>query len=70
LQQYEDGSMKFDINDGAKIVGKGTIKISNNKIKSEEVLFMVGIKHNLLSVSSIYDRGHDMIFKKWGYEIR
>jgi len=62
--------VKFKNNDGAKIVGKGTVKISNNKINSEEVLFMVGIKHNLLSVSQICDRGHGMIFKKAGCEMR
>lgn len=62
--------MKFNNNDGAKIVGKGTVKISNDKIKLEEVLFVVGLKHNLLSVSQFCDRGHDMIFKKRGCEIR
>ena len=51
LQKYEGGSMKFDNNDGAKIIGKGSIKISEGKIKSEEVLYVDGLKHNLLSVS-------------------
>lgn len=64
LQQYEGGLVKFSNNDGAKIIGKGMVKISNGKIKSEEVLFVVGLKHNLLSISQICDKGHDMIFKK------
>lgn len=62
--------IKLGNNDGAKIVGRGTIKINNDKIKLEEVLFVVGLKHNLLSVSQIYDSIHDMIFKKKGCEIR
>jgi len=62
--------MKFGNNDGPKIVGRGTIKINDGKIKSEEVLFVIGLKHSLLSVSQICDRGHDVIFKKHGCEIR
>lgn len=60
--------MKFNNNDGTKILGKGTFKISNKKNRLEEVLFMVGLEHNLLSTSQISNTGHDMIFKKWGCE--
>jgi len=70
LEQHEGGSVKFGNNDGAKIVGRGTVKINDGKIKSKKVLFMIGLKHSLLSVSQIYDRGHDVIFKKYGCEIR
>jgi len=70
LEQHEGGSVKFGNNDGAKIVGRGTVKINDGKIKSEEVLFVIGLKHSLLSVSQICDRGHDVIFKKHGCEIR
>lgn len=51
LQQYDGGSVKFGNNDGAKIVGKGLVRIIDGKIRSEEVLFVDGLKHNLLSVS-------------------
>ena len=51
LQKYEGGSVKFENNDGAKIIGKGIVKVCGGRIKSEEVLFVVGLKHNLLSVS-------------------
>jgi len=70
LEQHEGGSIKFGNNDGAKIVGRGTVKINDGKIRSKEVLFVIGLKHSLLSVSQICDRGHDVIFKKHGCEIR
>ncbi|XXG82894.1 hypothetical protein AAC387_Pa10g0771 [Persea americana] len=69
LQQYDGGSVKFRNNDGAKIVGKGLVRIIDGKIRSEEVLFIDGLKHNLLSVSQICDRGHGIFFNKHGYEI-
>jgi len=31
---------------------------------------MFGLKHSLLSVSQIYDKGYDVILKKHGCEIR
>jgi len=31
---------------------------------------VIRLKHSLLSVSQICDRGHDVIFKKYGCEIR
>lgn len=34
------------------------------------MLFVVGLRHNLPSVSWIYDKGNDVIFKKYGCEIR
>jgi len=34
------------------------------------VLFVIGLKHKLLSVSQICDKGNDVIFKKYSCEIR
>jgi len=70
LEQHEGGLVKFGNNDGPKIVGRGIVKINDGKIRSEEVLFVIRLKHSLLSVSQICDRGHDVIFKKHGCEIR
>lgn len=71
LEQYESGLVKFGNNDGAKIVGKGTIKLGDEKwVKLEEVLFLDGLKCNLLSVIQICDKDNDVTFKKHGYEIR
>lgn len=70
LEKFEGGSVRFGNNDGAKIAGKGTVKIGHGKIKSEEVLFVVGLKHSLLSVSQICDKGNNVTFKRKGCEIR
>lgn len=70
LGQHEGGSVKFGNNDGENIIGRGIVKINDGNIILEEVLFMIGLKHHLLSVSQIYDRGYDVIFKKHGCEIR
>jgi len=39
-------------------------------LNSKEVLFIIDLRHNLLSVSQICDRGNDVIFKRNGCEIR
>ncbi|KAJ8644507.1 hypothetical protein MRB53_006255 [Persea americana] len=70
LEQYDGGSVKFGNNDGAKIVGKGAVQLNHGKITSKEVLFVNGLKHSLLSVSQICDQGHEVVFKKMGFEIR
>lgn len=70
IQKYEVRSVKFGNNYGEKIIVKGTMKIGNGKMKSEEVLFVIGLRHNLLSVSKICDKGNDFIFKRHGCEIR
>lgn len=51
IQDYDGGSIKFGNNDGAQIVGRDTMSINDNKIRSEDVLYVEGLKHNLLSVS-------------------
>jgi len=33
------------------------VSLSNGKGKAQDVLFVDGLKHNLLSVSQVYDRG-------------
>ena len=70
LQQYEGGSVKFGNNDGAKIYGKGTVQIMANKIRSDDVLYVYGLRHNLLSVSQIYDKSHEVIFTKNEFVIK
>ena len=70
LQQYEGGSVKFGNNDGAKICGKGTVQLKEGKIHSEEVLYVSGLRHNLLSVSQICDKDHEVIFTKNSFAIK
>jgi len=70
FEQHEGGSVNFGNNNRAKVFGRGTIKINDGKIRPKEVLFVIRLKHSLLSVIQIYGRGHDVISKKYGCEIR
>lgn len=70
LQPYEGGLVKFGNNVGAKIIDKCTIKINDKNIRLEEVLFMIRLKHSLLSINQIYDRGYNVTLKKYRCEIR
>ena len=38
------------------------VKLSNGKRKAQDVLFVDGLKHNLRSVSEVYDRGCEVVF--------
>ena len=38
------------------------VSLSNGKEKDQDVLFIEGLKHNLLSVSQVYNRGCEVIF--------
>jgi hypothetical protein len=45
-----------------KIKGKGMVSLSNGKGKAQDVLLVDGLKHNLLSVSQMCDRGCEVLF--------
>jgi len=53
-----------------RIVGKGTITMINGKGKAQDALLVDGLKHNLLSVSQIYDQVHKVVFSTKDCEIR
>ena len=38
------------------------VKLSNGKGKDQDVLFVDGLKHNILSVSQAYDKGCEVVF--------
>jgi hypothetical protein len=45
-----------------KIKGKGMVNLSNGKGKAQDVLFIEGLKHNLLSVIQVCHQGCEVIF--------
>jgi hypothetical protein len=55
-------SVTFGNDAPGKIRGKGLVSLSNGRIKAQYVLFVDGLKHNLLSVSYICDRGCEVTF--------
>jgi hypothetical protein len=38
------------------------VSLSNGKGKAQDVLLVDGLKHNLLNVSQMYDRGCEVVF--------
>jgi hypothetical protein len=51
LKESKSGSVNFGNDAPGKIIGKGLAILSNGGGKSQYVLFVDGLKHNLLSVS-------------------
>ena len=62
LSENKSGNVTFGNDAPGKIKGKGMVKLSNGKGKSQYVLFVDGLKHNILSVSRICDRGCEFFF--------
>ena len=56
-----EGFVHFSDNSGAYITGHGLI-ILNKDTPIHDVYFVEGLKHNLLSVSQIFDSGYSISF--------
>ncbi|XP_043694178.1 uncharacterized protein LOC122644868 [Telopea speciosissima] len=57
-----------DIEDTSLVVQ--TAFKAQDKVKTTDVLYVTGLKHNLLSASQICDKGHNVLFNKSGCEFR
>ncbi len=64
-----EGSVAFGDGNTAKIMGRGIVEIPRVPTL-KDVLFVDGLKHNLLSISQICDLGYDVGFSKDGCHIR
>ena len=53
-----------------KIIAKGMVSLSYCKGKANIVLYVYGLKNNLLSVSHMCDQGYNVIFKAKSYQIK
>jgi hypothetical protein len=62
LSEIKSGSVTFGNDAPGKIKGKGMVSLSNGKGKAQDVLLVDGLKHNLLSVSQMCDRGCKVLF--------
>lgn len=62
MESFDGGLVMFGNNDKGYIKGIGTVgKINSAQIQN--VQFVKGLKHNLLSVSQLCDSGHEVTFK-------
>jgi hypothetical protein len=62
ISKRKIGNVTFGNDAPGKIKGKGMVSLSNDKGKSQDVLFVDGLKHNLISVSQMCDRGCELVF--------
>ena len=62
LSESKSGNVTLGNDALGKIKGKGMVKLSNGKGKSQDVLFVDGLKHKPLSVSQVCDRGCEVVF--------
>ena len=68
LQSKDDRYVTFGNNSKGKIIGVGSIGKNSSPI-IENVLFVEGLKFNLLSISQLCDKGNRVIFEKTHYTI-
>jgi hypothetical protein len=61
LSEVKTRNVTFGNDASGKIKGKGIVSLSNSKGKAQDVLFVYGMKHNLLSVSQVCDRGCEVV---------
>lgn len=64
------GNVTFGNNAPGKIVGKGVVSLPSGKGKAKNVLFVDGLKHNLLRWYHMCDQGYDVIFKAKNCQIK
>lgn len=53
LKPFNKGNVTVGNKAPGKIIGKGIVKLKSGRGKAKDVLFVDGMKHNLLSVSQI-----------------
>jgi len=65
----EEGHVTYGDNNKGKILGKGIVGSASNFLV-HDVLYVEGLKHNLLSISQLCGRGYQVTFKSNTCEIR
>ena len=68
--ENKSGNVTFGNDAPRKIKGKGMVKLSNGKGKSQDVLFVYELKHNILSVNQVCDRGCEVVFTSKYFKIK
>ena len=63
LDAIDGGSVTFGDNGKGKIIGTGKIHITPSSF-IENILYVNGLKHNLLSISQFCDKGFKVVFEK------
>ena len=62
LKESKSGNVTFGNDALRKIREKGMVIMSNGQGKAQDVLFVEGLRHNLLNVSQVCDKGCEFVF--------
>ena len=57
IENYDGGDVSFGDNSKAQIIGKGCVK-GDQMPNLSDVFLVEGLKHNLLSISQLCDKGN------------
>jgi len=68
LKLKAEGHVTYGDNNRGRILGRGTVG-TENSTTIENVLYVEGLKHNLLSINQLYDKGYKVNFKSHGCTI-
>ena len=68
LKLKEEGHVTYGDNNRGRILGRGIVGIGNS-ITIENVLYVEALKHSLLSISQLCDKGYKVNFKSKGCTI-
>ena len=70
FDEKKTGNVTFGNHISRKIKGKGSVSLDNGRGKAQDVLFVDGLKENLLSVSQMCDKGCEVLFRAQDCEVR
>jgi hypothetical protein len=70
VSHLEGSNVTFGDKASTRIVGKGILSLDNGKTKTKSVLYVEGLKHNILSVSQICDLDYSLTFHSKECEMR
>jgi len=65
---HKDGTVTFGDDSKGKIIGIANIKIGSSSL-IENIIFIEGLKYNLLSISQLYDKGFKVILDDFTCDI-
>ena len=62
FKEEKRGNVYYGNNGSTKIIGKGMVSLGNLRYQANNVLLVENMKHNILSVSQMYDQGNNLTF--------
>ena len=70
FDEKKSGNVTFGNDKAGKIKGKGSVSLNNGRGKAQYVVFVDGMKSNLLSINQMCDKGFEVLFRAQDCEVR